>query len=167
MYWDNNDLLVEPYERKRKQYHCGNSLKKIRPYKKEKFVIIVIDLTEAYCSKIYSDGEIEKIFEISSGVPSKIKAGGQSARRYARIREQKIVEYFKRINERLSDVESKFIIGISFVYQNRLEKYLSTENKKKIIKFTSIEYSGFTGCHQLRNMEMKIKSEPWDTQLKE
>lgn len=151
MYWDNNDLTVAPYERKKKKYHCGRTLLKIETKKKVKFTIVIIDLSETYCAKIYNDGEIKKIFSMNSDVPGKHGAGGQSQRRFERGREQKIIHYFKRINEKLTKLENSFIIGINFVYKNRLEKYLSTENMNKLIRYVSIEYSGFAGCSQFRN----------------
>jgi len=152
MYWDDNDLLIEPYERKKKFYNCGKKLVRIPSNKKIKYTVVIIDLSETYCANIYDDGEIEKIFEFESHVPRKHKAGGQSQHRFERDREQAIIQYFNKINNKLKEVDTKFIIAINFIYKNWLSNYLSTENKQKIIRFTSTEYGGETGCYQFRNM---------------
>ena len=56
-------------------------------YKTKIYTILVIDLDECYCADVYSDGEIVKRFGEHSSVPNKHKKGGQSAARFARIRE--------------------------------------------------------------------------------
>lgn len=114
----------------------------------------MIDLSEAYCAKVYEDKDTDKIFHITSGIPNKHRQGGQSAQRFARIREQKIVEYFKRINEKISDIEGKIVIAISFVYQNRFNKYLSSQNKSKIVKNITTEYGGLAGVYQARDIQI-------------
>lgn len=155
MYWDDKELYVEPYERKQKKYYCGRKLLKENKLKKLKFTIVVIDLTETYCAKIYDDGEIEKIFRINSDVPNKHRQGGQSAKRFERNREQQIIKYFKRINEKLKKIENELVVCINFIYKNKFESYLTTENKNKIIRFDSTEYGGITGCYQFRNKNIK------------
>jgi len=155
MYWDDNDLLVEPYERKKKRYFCGKKIIKPKKDRKIKCVIVIVDLSETYCAKIYDDGDIEKIFSMNPNIPNKQKAGGQSQRRFERGREQKIIHYFKKINEKMDKIQSDFIIGINFIYRQKLEKYLSAENKQKLIKFVPIEYSGLTGVSQYRNKILK------------
>ena len=151
MYWNDEELYVEPYERKQKKYYCGKRLEKENKPKKLKFTIVVIDLTETYCAKIYDDGEIEKIFRINSDVPNKHRQGGQSAHRFERSREQQIIKYFKRINEKLKKIKNELVVCINFIYKNKFESYLTIENKNKIIRFDSTEYGGITGCYQFRN----------------
>ena len=68
MYWDDNILTVVPYERKQKLYHCGKQLLKVKNDKKIKYTILVLDLRDAYCANVYTDGEIQKIFDINSTV---------------------------------------------------------------------------------------------------
>ena len=51
LYWDDESLLVEPYERKQKKYDCGKVLKKTKKEKKNKFIVVIIDLSEGYCGK--------------------------------------------------------------------------------------------------------------------
>jgi peptide chain release factor subunit 1 len=41
--------------------------------------------------------------ELTSGVPGKTRAGGQSARRYERLREMRLQEYFRRVGEHANE----------------------------------------------------------------
>lgn len=153
MYWNDENLTVEPYERKRKYYFCGKHLKKPEKKKALKATIVVIDLSECYCANIYTDNEIEKVFAFDANVPHKHSAGGQSAQRFARIREAAITLYFKKINEKLSALNTPLIIAMNFIYRNRLQDNLSTKNTQKILRFETTEYGGETGVYQFRNMQ--------------
>ena len=155
LYWNDEKLVVENYDRNVKRYYCGKELLKIKKQKEIKFVVVIIDLTECYCAKIYDDGEIEKVFEINSDVGNKHQQGGQSAQRFSRIREQQITTYFKRINEKLKRLKEKIVIGINFIYKNRLNKSLSTEVKNNILRWDTTEYGGISGVNQFRNINLK------------
>jgi len=154
LYWNDERLIVEPYERNTKRYYCGRELQKIEKKRKVKFMIVIVDLTECYCAKIYDDGEIEKIFQINSNVGSKHQQGGQSAKRFSRIREQQIITYFKRINEKLKKIDNNFVIGINFIYRSKLENYLSTEVKKRVLRWDTIEYGGISGVYQFKSINI-------------
>ena len=116
---------------------------------------MIVDLTECYCARIYNDGEIEKIFNFNSEVGNKHHQGGQSSKRFSRIREQQITQYFKKIDDKIGSIKNNFIIGINFVYRNRLKKHLSTANKNKLIRFETTEYGGISGIYQFRNIHLK------------
>ena len=109
-------------------------------------------MSETYCANIYEDGEIEKVFQFDSHVPRKHKAGGQSQHRFERDREQAIIQYFNEINVKLKGIQTDIVIAINFIYKNWFENYLSTENKRKIIRYTSTEYGGEIGVYQFRNI---------------
>lgn len=113
------------------------------------YQILVIDLDNTCFAKVYSDGEIEKKWEHHSSVPHKHRKGGQSARRFTRIRENEITLWFKRINEYLKEISGEIIIGCNSIYYKRFYKHLSTTNKNKVVKRLSIEYTGLTGIYQL------------------
>lgn len=113
--------------------------------------IIVLDYTDCCCSEVYSDGEIKELFSMHSSVPGKHKTGGQSAQRFERIRDNEIVLWFKRINEKLKIINGDIIIGISDVYYKRFYKKLHTYNQNKIIKQKSTEYATLAGVYQLIN----------------
>ena len=152
LYWNDEKLIVEPYKKQTKSYYCGRELNIIKEPKEVKFTFVVIDLTECFCAKIYNDGEIEKIFQINSDVGNKHRQGGQSSQRFSRIREQQIITYFKRINDKLKTLKGSFIIGINFIYRAKLKRYLSIGVKQKILKWVITEYGGISGVYQFRNM---------------
>ena len=110
--------------------------------------MLVLDLSEAYCAHVYSDGEIKPLFHATSEVPNKHKKGGQSAARFARQRENEITQWFKMINEKLKTVPHELHVSITFVYRNRFHNHLSTYNKEKIKRYDRHEYSGITGVYQ-------------------
>jgi len=47
---------------------------------------------------------LEIVREITSGIPGKHRAGGQSAARFQRLREAKVVEYFKRVGSHANEI---------------------------------------------------------------
>jgi len=119
---------------------------------------LLVDYDEAYFAEVYTDGEIKKIFSEQSYVPKKHKKGGQSAARFARIREEKIKQWFKKINELLKSSEGEIIIGISSIYQNHFKKYLSSSNQRKILSWEKSEYSSLSGIYQMINKKEKEKN---------
>jgi peptide chain release factor subunit 1 len=84
---------------------------------KETYGIIVIDAS-ATTYAVLRGKRLEIMEKITSGVPGKFRAGGQSARRFERQREAKLLSYFKRIGEHadkifvpLSDLKGLIIGG--------------------------------------------------------
>jgi peptide subunit release factor 1 (eRF1) len=112
------------------------------------YTMLIVDLSEAYCAHVYSDGEIKRIFELRSEVPNKHKKGGQSAARFARQRENEITQWFKLINETLKPIKTELYVSITFVYRKRFHNHLTTYNKEKIKQYDRHEYSGITGVYQ-------------------
>lgn len=110
--------------------------------------ILLIDYDEAIYAKVYSDGDIEKVWHITSTVPKKHHKGGQSAPRFARIRELEITLWWKKINELMKSIDDDINLGISNIYYNGFKKKLSTYNKEKIKYQTTMEYNGLTGVYQ-------------------
>jgi len=113
------------------------------------YQILVVDYDEAYCAKVYSDAEIVQVFHEKSYVPKKHKCGGQSAARFARIRQEKIKHWFKEINCLLKNVDGEIIIGMSSMYRNQFKHYLSTYNLDKIIRWEKSEYNNLSGIYQM------------------
>ena len=70
---------------------------------KEIYGILLIDASAATFA-ILQGRRLEIIRQETSGVPGKTRAGGQSARRYERLREMRLQEYFKRIGEHANEV---------------------------------------------------------------
>jgi len=115
------------------------------------YTICIIDLTECIVANIFSDGEINKIVDITAAIDRPHKTGGQSAQRFERIRENQIKEYFKKINEYLKPLSEEIFLGISFVYKKRFMNTLNTYNKAKIKETNKSEYGGMTGIRQYIN----------------
>lgn len=151
MYWDDENLTVEPYRQIKKHYYCGRELLRFPDTKSVMYTILVVDYSECYCADVYSDGEIKKLFGDTSLVPNKHKKGGQSAARFQRLRDGEIKQWFKDINEWMKKVDREIIIGISSIYFSTFEKHLSTENSKKLKRRISTGYSGLTGIYDAVN----------------
>lgn len=63
---------------------------------KETYGILLIDASEATLATLQGR-RLEIVEELTSGVPGKTRAGGQSARRYERLRDMRLQEYFTRV----------------------------------------------------------------------
>jgi peptide chain release factor subunit 1 len=70
---------------------------------KETYGIVVIDSSAATYATLRGR-HLEIVREITSGVPGKFRAGGQSARRFERQREAKLIEYFKRVGKHANEI---------------------------------------------------------------
>jgi len=70
---------------------------------KETYGIMVID-SSATTYATLRGRRLEIAEEITSGVPGKFRAGGQSARRFERQREAKLQEYFKRVGKHANEI---------------------------------------------------------------
>jgi peptide subunit release factor 1 (eRF1) len=85
------------------------------------YTVLLVDLDDCICADIYSDGEIKVLFQEHSCVPHKMKAGGQSAPRFQRERDNQITLWYKRINEYLKNVDSdNIMLGINFTYKKKI-----------------------------------------------
>jgi peptide chain release factor subunit 1 len=70
---------------------------------KETYGILLIDSSGATLATLQGR-RLEIVREMSSGVPGKTRAGGQSARRYERLREMRLQEYFTRVGEHANEI---------------------------------------------------------------
>jgi peptide chain release factor subunit 1 len=70
---------------------------------KETYGILLIDSSGATLATLRGR-RLEIIRELTSGVPGKTRAGGQSARRYERLREMRLQEYFTRVGEHANEI---------------------------------------------------------------
>jgi peptide chain release factor subunit 1 len=69
---------------------------------KETYGILLIDSSDAMFATLQGR-RLEIVREMTSGVPGKTRAGGQSARRYERLREMRLQEYFRRVGEHANE----------------------------------------------------------------
>ncbi|MCJ7423979.1 peptide chain release factor aRF-1 [Candidatus Bathyarchaeota archaeon] len=69
---------------------------------KETYGILLIDTSDATLATLQGR-RLEIVRKLTSGVPGKTRAGGQSARRYERLRDMRLQEYFTRVGQHAND----------------------------------------------------------------
>jgi peptide chain release factor subunit 1 len=69
---------------------------------KECYGILLIDSSAATLATLQGR-RLEIVRQMTSGVPGKTRAGGQSARRFERLREMRLQEYFRRVGEHANE----------------------------------------------------------------
>ena len=70
---------------------------------KETYGILLIDASAATFATLQGR-RLEILRRETSGVPGKTRAGGQSARRFERLREMRLQEYFRRVGEHANEM---------------------------------------------------------------
>ncbi len=123
---------------------------------KETYGIMVIDASGTTYATLRGKG-LETVKEITSGVPGKFRAGGQSARRFERQREAKMQEYFKRVGEHANDIFvaipdlKGLIIGGPGPTKQDFQKgdYLHYTLKDKVIASIDTAYIGEHGLEEV------------------
>ncbi len=117
--------------------------------------VISIDLSEAGFGIIMGD-RVEVVEVITSGVGSKHRQGGQSARRFERIRENEINDYFHRVAEHAKrifidqySIKSLIISGPGMAKEDFFKGgYLDYRLEKMTIGFVDTGYSGAEGIRE-------------------
>jgi peptide chain release factor subunit 1 len=122
---------------------------------KQTIGIIVIDNTEATIAVI-TGKNIEIKDEVTSGVGGKTRKGGQSARRYERIREMELNEYYKRVATHADGIflQEKNLTGIILAGPGQTKEqfrdggYLNYQLQSKIIAVVDTAYTGNQGVKE-------------------
>lgn len=148
LYWNDSELIVEPYERKTQHYHCGKKLLRFEEKLSVAFTLFILDLSECYCARVFSDGTFEKVLSETSFIHSKHRKGGQSASRFQRGRDEAITQWFKKVTAFFDRLEAPIHLVTSFVYKDRVLSHMSNINKAKISKVGKCQYTGEIGAHQ-------------------
>jgi len=141
-------------------YRCDNRFH-IEPLleilrEKDTFGIILIDGNDALIATLRGR-QVSVVKEMTSGIPGKHRAGGQSARRFERLREAEVNQYYKRVgghaNEILSQVSDLrgLIIGGPGPSKYDFEDgdHLNYELKKKIVATVDTTYVGDNGIDEV------------------
>ncbi len=123
---------------------------------KETYGIIVIDANATTYATLRGR-RLEIMEKITSGVPGKFRAGGQSARRFERQREAKLLTYFKRIGEHadkifvpISDLKGLIIGGPGPTkYDFQKGSYLHYTLKDKIMATIDTAYVDEQGVEEV------------------
>ncbi|MEM0254271.1 MAG: peptide chain release factor aRF-1 [Candidatus Bathyarchaeia archaeon] len=123
---------------------------------KEAYGIILIDSAEATLA-ILEGRRLEIVREVTSGVPGKTRAGGQSARRFERLREMRLQDYFRRVGEHANEVflSRENLKGIIIggpgptKYDFQKGDYLNYQLKQKILDVVDTAYVGEQGVKEV------------------
>jgi peptide chain release factor subunit 1 len=83
------------------RFHTEHLLELLR--EKETYGILLIDTSGATIATLQGK-RLEIVREMTSGVPGKTRAGGQSARRYERLRDMRLQEYFTRVGQYADEI---------------------------------------------------------------
>jgi len=130
---------------------------------KETYGILLLDASEATLATLQGR-RLEIVRELTSGVPGKTRAGGQSARRYERLRDMRLQEYFTRVghhaNETFLPIENLkgLILGGPGPTKYDFEKgeYLSYMLKDKILDVIDTSYVEEQGVKEIVNKAPEI-----------
>jgi len=130
---------------------------------KETYGILLVDASIATYAKLQGR-RLEIIRQENSGVPGKTRAGGQSARRYERLRDMRLQEYFRRVgghaNEIFLSIENLkgLILGgpgpTKYDFDNG--DYLNYMLKNKIIDIIDTAYVNEQGVKEIVGKAPKI-----------
>jgi peptide chain release factor subunit 1 len=96
-----------PLPLKTRAYRCDQTFV-VEPLKemlevKEAYGLLVIDRKEATIG-LLEGNNIQVLRKMSSGVPSKVRAGGQSSARFARITEGAAKEFYRRVADAMKEL---------------------------------------------------------------
>jgi peptide chain release factor subunit 1 len=151
-------------------YHCDSQFF-LEPLQeiledKEVYGLAVIDRKEATIG-LMRGKRVEIIKNLTSGVPGKHKAGGQSQRRFDRLIELAAHEFLKRIGEHineaflpLEDLKGVIIGGPGHTKEDFVNgDYLHHEIKQKIITTVDTSYTGDFGIREVIDKSMDVLTE--------
>jgi peptide chain release factor subunit 1 len=136
------------------RFHLEPLLAMVR--ERDAYGVVVIDSAEAVVAVVRGQ-RLDVLQEFNSGIPGKHRAGGQSARRFERIREQAMNDYFRRIAthtyELLSPQEGLkglIIGGPGPTKHDFVEgEYLNYMLKEKILAVVDTSYTGEQGVEEI------------------
>jgi peptide chain release factor subunit 1 len=114
---------------------------------KETYGILLVDASEATIATLQGK-RLQIVRQMHSGVAGKTRAGGQSARRYERLRDMQLNEYFTRVGQHANeaflpiDTLKGIILGGPGPTKYDFEKgdYLNYQLKNKIIDTVDTAY---------------------------
>ncbi len=154
--WD----VEPPMPLKIRLYRCDKEFV-LEPFRlmmevSEVFGLLVMDRKEATIG-LLEGKRIEVLQKMTSGIPSKVRAGGQSSQRFHRITEGLTKEFYKRIAEEMKKIFfdnpklKGIIIGGPIPTKDEFidEKYLVTKLREKIIGKVDIGGSDESGLKEL------------------
>ena len=122
----------------------------------ETYGILLLDSSEATFATL-TGRRLEIVQEITSGIPGKHRAGGQSARRFERLREMQLIEFFKRVGQHANEIFlpipdlKGIILGGPGPTKLDFEKgrYLDYRLKEKLLAVVDTAYTGEHGVEEI------------------
>jgi len=123
---------------------------------KETYGIIVLDSSHASFATVRGKS-LDIVKQITSGIPGKFRAGGQSAKRFVRQREAKMQEYFNRVGEHADEIFlpienlKSLLLGGPGPTKEDFEKgnYLHYTLKEKIVATIDTSYTDEQGVSEV------------------
>lgn len=123
---------------------------------KESYGIALVDSSDATFA-LLQGRRLEIVKEITSGIPGKMRAGGQSARRFERQREAKVIEFFNRVGEYVTEIflPVENLKGVIFAgpgptkYDFQKGDYIHYQLKPKVIATIDTAYTGEQGVKEV------------------
>ena len=133
---------------------------------KEVYGIVVLDRKESTIATLKGK-KIEILKHLTSGVPGKHKAGGQSQRRFDRVIDLAAHEFKKRIGDHVNqafldieDLKGVILGGPGNTKEEFLKgEYLHYEIKQKVIATIDTSYTGEFGIREIIDKSMGILDE--------
>ena len=133
---------------------------------KESYGLVVMDNREANIG-ILKGTVITELVSMTSGVPGKIKAGGQSQQRFARLREIAAHEFYKRIGDAVNkeflnkpEIKGILIGGPGPTKETFFDgAYINNEVKKKVLGLKDLSYTGDFGLKELVGKSQELLAE--------
>jgi len=120
------------------------------------YALVAIDKGEATVGLLIGSS-IKVIRNMNSTVPGKFKTGGQSAQRFARIREGAAVEFYKRVADVMiaeftfmKELKGIIVGGPGTTKNNFVDgSYMNDQIKQKVIGIKDITYTNAFGLKEL------------------
>lgn len=130
------------------------------------YALVVVDRRDA-CIALLRGTKIQVLLKTHSEVPGKTRAGGQSAQRFARLREgaakqhyKKVADYMKEELLELKDLKGIIIGGPSMTVNDFVEQgQITGELRKKILGTKDLSYTDEFGLEELLDKSSDLLSE--------
>jgi len=143
------------------RFHTEPLLDMVR--EREAYGVIVIDSQEATVASVRGQ-RMDVLAEFTSGIPGKHRAGGQSARRFERIREQAMNDYYRRVADHAYELLTKIpglkglIIGGPGPTKYEFEEgdYLNYMLKEKLLATIDTSYVGEQGVNEIVSKSQEV-----------
>lgn len=128
--------------------------------------LIAIDKGEATVGMLVGSN-IKVVRNLNSTVPGKFKTGGQSAQRFARIREGAAVEFYKRVADVviqeftfMKELKGIIVGGPGTTKNNFVDgNYMNEQIKDKVLGVVDITYTNVFGLKELVDKAQDLLSE--------